>query len=401
MWDLNTLSKTPKTYPAPGYMPVGDKDDLFNGVLYTTDLREKGVNDCEVRTLFYDGVPFKGKPTRVFAYYGAPKVPPGTKVPAMVLVHGGGGTAYESWVRLWNARGYAAISMDLCGCVSEGTYPDWKRHDFGGPAGWGGFEQIDWPAHDQWTYHAVADVILANSLLRSFPEVDPQRIGITGVSWGGYLTCIAAGVDRRFKFAVPVYGCGFLGEDSVWLPTFAGMGKDKAALWLRLWDPSVYLAHSHVPMLWVTSAHDFAYPIDSLQQSYRLAKGRRTLCIRPDMEHGHGGPGETPEEIHAFADSLCKDGIPLPSIRKQGRSGARVWADFSSKTSIAKGELNFTKDKGEWSTRKWETIPAVVSGSCVSAVLPLGTTVYYLNIEDARNLLVSAEHAVLEPEPAR
>ena len=38
----------------------------------------------------------KGKPTRVFAYYGVPKGPAGTKFPAMVLIHGGGGTAFRS-----------------------------------------------------------------------------------------------------------------------------------------------------------------------------------------------------------------------------------------------------------------------------------------------------------------
>lgn len=32
-----------------------------------------------------------------------------------------------------------------------------------------------------------------------------------------YMTCIAAGLDNRFKAAVPVYGCGFLHENSVWL----------------------------------------------------------------------------------------------------------------------------------------------------------------------------------------
>jgi len=29
---------------------------------------------------------------------------------------------------------------------------------------------------------------------------------VTGISWGGYLTCIVAGIDDRLKAAVPVYG---------------------------------------------------------------------------------------------------------------------------------------------------------------------------------------------------
>ena len=65
-----------------------------------------------------------------------------------------------------------------------------------------------------WSYHAVANVIRAVSLIRSFKAVDPSRVGITGISWGGYLTCIVAGLDERLAVAVPVYGCGFLHENS-------------------------------------------------------------------------------------------------------------------------------------------------------------------------------------------
>ncbi|MCS6243430.1 MAG: acetylxylan esterase [Opitutus sp.] len=110
--------------------------------------------------------------------------------------------------------------MDTCGCISGGGYENHTRHADGGPAGWGGFGQIDEPIEDQWTFHAVSAVVRAHSLLRSFHQVDPARIGVTGVSWGGYLTCIAAGIDHRFAFAAPVYGCGFLTENSTWLGEF-------------------------------------------------------------------------------------------------------------------------------------------------------------------------------------
>jgi dienelactone hydrolase len=223
------------------------------------------------------------------------------KVPAMVLIHGGGGTAFADWAKLWTGRGYAAIAMDLCGCVPRKMKNGWERHEQGGPPGWGGFEQIDGEEHDQWTWHAVADAILGHSLLRSLPEVDADRIGVTGISWGGYLTCITASVDRRFKFAAPVYGCGFLGDDSTWLDTFAKMGKEKADKWLGLWEPSRYLSKATMPFLWVNGTNDFAYPLDSYQKSYRLPQTERTLAIRVRMAHAHGGPGEKPEEIHAFA----------------------------------------------------------------------------------------------------
>lgn len=370
MWDFNALAQPPKTYPAE-------------------DLTSDGV-----KAIFYGGLPFKGQPTRVFAWLGVPKVEPGRKVPGMVLVHGGGGTAFADWVRLWTARGYAAIAMDTCGAVPKGSYGKWQRHEHGGPPGWGGWDQIEWPRADQWTYHAVADAILAHSLLRSLPEVDAQRIGLTGISWGGYLTCIIAGVDSRFLFAAPVYGCGFTDEHN-----FAGsvkkLGPENGERWMRWWDPKMYLGQAKMPILWVTGSNDFAYTPNALQKSYRLAPGPRTLCVRLRMPHGHNGPGEKPKEIQVFAESLVNGGVPLPQITGQGRTGAQVWATFSGKSPIVKADLNYTLDTGNWKDRKWESLPAEMKDGKITAILPEGTKVYYFNLTDDRDCVISTEHEEL------
>lgn len=401
MWDLKTLSKAPATYPAPGFEPVGAKDVFYNGIMHTPELRKADAQNNSVRALFYDGVPFRGKPTRVFAYYGVPKTAKGQKAPAMILVHGGGGTAFESWVRLWNARGYAAIAMDTCGCAPKGAYSNWERHEFGGPAGWGGMDQTDWPIKDQWTYHAVASVILANSLLRSFPEIDRNKIGVTGISWGGYLTSIVAGVDTRLKFAAPVYGCGFFGEGLGWKPMLDQMGGGKGDWWLRTWDPSVYLKYARMPILWVNGTNDFVFFMNIWQKSYRLPKGRHTLCLTIRMPHGHGGSGENPEEIHGFANSFCMGDAPLLRVVKQGRAGNAVWARFEADVPVTQAVLNFTKDSGNWPERKWETVPAKIKVTRVTAALPDGTTAYYMNMTDSRGYVVSTEHVEIRQPPGK
>jgi len=255
IWNLDSLSEPPLTYPAD-------------------DMASPGV-----KAIFYEGLPFQGKPTRVFAWYGIPKLKPGQKAPAMVLVHGGGATAFADWVRLWVSRGYAAIAMDLCGSTPTLGADIARRHEWAGPPGWGGFGQMDWPQTDQWCYHAVADILLANSLIRSMPEVDPERVGITGISWGGYLTCIAAAIDHRFKFAVPVYGCGFLLDDTGFTDDVKLLGPENAVQWMTWWDPSSYLSQVTMPMLWVDGSNDTSYPLNALQKSYRLPSGLRTLAI--------------------------------------------------------------------------------------------------------------------------
>jgi dienelactone hydrolase len=375
-WNIAALSQTPSTWEDP---------------LHSTG---------DIKAVFYEGLPYCGKPTRVFAYYGLPKIAMGTKVPAMVLVHGGGGTAFIPWVKLWVDRGYAAIAMDTCGCVSTGGFDQdgqpHPRHDYGGPPGWGGFDQIDEPIKDQWTYHAVADVILAHSLIRSFPQVDADKVGLTGISWGGYLSCVVAGVDSRFRFVAPVYGCGFLGDAPGWFGDFHAMGQEKARRWLDLWDPSVYLVHANMPLLWVDGSNDHYYPLDSLQRSYRLPTGSRTLCTRVRMTHSHGD-GIKPCEIYTFAESVVNNGIPLAQIEQTGRKDRMVWITFKSKTPIVKAELNYTTDTGKWENRTWHTLPAALCSKTpkASALLPPKCTVYYWNLIDRQSLVVSNEHEEL------
>jgi len=366
-WDIEQLLPAPAMYPAPAF-------------------REEGTE-----AIFYEGLPYRGKSTRVFAWFGVPER--SERVPGMVLVHGGGGTAFAEWVRLWNARGYAAIAMDVCGSVPTGEYGNWQRHDAGGPVGWeAGFVQIDEPIADQWPYHAVGTIMLANALLRAQPGVDPARIGLTGISWGGYLTCLTAGVDDRFRFAAPVYGCGFLGEDSFWLPDFARMGAERAGRWLAQWDPSAHLPRAAMPMLWITGTNDFAYPMGSLQKSYRLPAGPRTLCLPVNMIHDHSFTREGSAELHAFAEHLFNGGAPLATVTGQDIAGCEARVTFTAAVPIVKAEFNYTCDNGPWQERRWTIMKAELDDRWAKAPVPVGITACYFNLLDEHGLMVSSEH---------
>jgi len=154
-----------------------------------------------------------------------------------------------------------------------------------------------------------------------------------------------------------------------------------------------------MPMLWVTGTNDFAYPMDSLQKSYRRPQSARTLCLRVRMPHGHGGAGENPEEIRAMADAVLKGGAPLAQVTSSGRHGRDVWATFKSRVPIVRAELNYTTDTGKWQDRNWQTVEATLDADAgkASATLPEGVTVYYLNLIDERDLVVSSEHEEMAP----
>ena len=352
---------------------------------------EWGGRDGLVRSLYYTSEPYRGRATRVFAYYAIPKA--ATKpVPGMVLVHGGGGKAFREWAELWAKRGYAAIAMDLAG-----KGPDGKRLPDGGPdqTHVQKFDDIVGGLKSAWTYHAVANVIRAHSLLRSLPDVDADRTGITGISWGGYLTCIVAGLDDRFDVAVPVYGCGFLHENSAWVDVLAKMPSADRKRWIETFDPSRALPGCRMPMLFVNGTNDFAYPLDSYQKSYRLVRGPRTLCVTVGMKHSHPH-GWAPKEIGLFVDSVLRRGAPLPRVVSDRRNGKQVTAAFKATVPIQAAALHYTTDRGAWKDRRWHSPPARIEADRVTATLPTEKgIVYFLTITDRRGATVSTEHRML------
>jgi hypothetical protein len=116
------------------------------------------------------------------------------------------------------------------------------------------------------------------------------------------------------------------------------------------------------------------------------------------MPHGHGGPGESPEEIAVFADSMVNQKEPLLKVLSQGHENAQAWAGYQSTTPVQSAQLLYTTQAGKWQDREWKSIPADLDEKTkrVSACLPEQTTAYFFNLIDQRNLIVSSEPQILE-----
>ena len=210
-------------------------------------------------------------------------------------------------------------------------------------------------------------------------DVDPERTGITGISWGGFLTCITAGLDDRFKCVIPIYGCGYLTEASAWIDRINEQG-DKGKKWCELWDPSVYLPKVKSPIYWVAGTNDAAYWMIALDKSERLIKGKRSLSMLGDMPHGHGGAGEAPMEIAAIADHYLKNGPELPEFSKQKLNKGILSAEYTYNGKTKEFVLYYTTDKQINPQSKWNTAPVTdINKSKIRCQLPQDTTMAFIN----------------------
>jgi len=363
-----------------------------------------------VRSLFYAGEPYDGKPTRVFAYYATPGTLKGDtsgdqKLPAVVLIHGGGGTAFREWAELWAKRGYAAIAMDTAGYRPlEGKNAHQRenreRLNDGGPDQGDDekFGSIDKPPSEQWPYHAVAAAIRAHSLVRSFPEVDAQRTAVTGISWGGYLTCIVAGVDNRFQAAVPVYGCGFLHDNSVWVPRLEKMTAEQRQRWITLWDPSNYLPSVSMPILFVNGTNDFAYPLDSYLKSFHAVQSEKQLRITVNMPHGHP-PGWAPLEIGLFIDHHLLGRPALPVIYQPRLAKGHIYVHCTTPGKLTSAALHYTTGHEAINKRTWKTLPGTISDASLTVPLPPPeATLWFITATDDRQATISSS-VTIKPAP--
>jgi dienelactone hydrolase len=372
IWDLEKLSKAPRV--------------------------EWLDRNSKVHSLLYEGVEYEGKPTQVFAYYSNPDLLAGrvggtTKFPGIVLIHGGGGKAFKEWVEKWAAEGYAAIAMDLSGNGADGqkiARPGPDQSNFNK------FEKIEKAdIKDVWSYHAVAAGILAHSLLRNLPEVNSSKTCVTGISWGGYLTCIVASLDNRFKAAVPVYGCGFYDESDVFKVPLKNLTVSARQNWMRYFDPSVYLTSASPQFCFINGNKDKHYNVVPFSKTYQLVpNAQRTVLILPDMKHSHQW-GWEPHEIRYFCESILNGKSPITRVYNQNVSATEITVHYEGPVSLWTADFYFSNDTvSDNESRVWvkQKVKIDENQKILSTPIPNGGYKYgFFAVRDHRNLAASSE----------
>jgi len=147
--------------------------------------------------------------------------------------------------------------------------------------------------------------VRAIDYLQSRPEVDPERIGVTGRSGGGAYSWWISAIDERIKAAVPVAGITDL-ENHVVDGCVEGHCDCMFIVNTYRWDyPLVAALVSPRPLLIGNSDNDGIFPLDGVWRTYQKARRIYKLCGAEDqiaLKVTQGPHKDTPElRIPAFA----------------------------------------------------------------------------------------------------
>jgi dipeptidyl aminopeptidase/acylaminoacyl peptidase len=217
--------------------------------------------------------------------------------PLLLWVHGGPMSSWNAWSWRWNpwlmaARGYAVLLPDPA--LSTGYGRAFIAR-----------------AHHKWGARPFADIMAVTEATRSRPDIDADRVGMMGGSYGGYMANWMAGHTDRFKAIVSHAGLWMLDQmfgttdhPMFWRPHFGD----------PLTNPEMYEAnspHRHIdkirtPMLVIHGNKDYRVPVgEALRLWWDLSRhgAEAKFLYFPDENHWILTPGNARiwyETIFAF-----------------------------------------------------------------------------------------------------
>jgi dipeptidyl aminopeptidase/acylaminoacyl peptidase len=205
------------------------------------------------------------------------------KLPLVVLVHGGPTGNWEdsidAWGQLLVSRGYAVLYPNIRGSIGYGQkFVEMNRADWGG----GDFKDV----------MAGVDDLIAKGV------ADPERLGIGGWSYGGYMAEWAVTQTTRFKAAVSGAGMANLiseygtEQDPAYDEWFWGVPYEKPEGFLNS-SPFLYVKNAKTPTLILQGEED---PIDPKGQSQELYRGLKRYGVESEFVL-------YPREPHGFQEA--------------------------------------------------------------------------------------------------
>lgn len=238
----------------------------------------------------------------------------GTKLPAILRIHGGPAAQYANgfdweW-QILAAQGYAVIAANPRGSTGYGT----------------AFSRAIWA---EWGGKDTGDVLAAVDHVVAMGIADPDRLGVGGWSYGGILTNYVIATTNRFKAAISgssisnvLAGYGtdhYQYEYEVEL----GLPWDTRDDWLKISSPFLEAGKITTPTLFLCGQLDMNVPLLNTEQMYqavrRIGKAETEMIIYPGQWHGIRTPSyrkDRDERYIAWYDRFLKP----PAAGRQGQT---------------------------------------------------------------------------------
>ncbi|UII56918.1 S9 family peptidase [Cytobacillus spongiae] len=204
----------------------------------------------------------------------------GEKYPMILEIHGGPHMMYANTYfhefQLLAARGYAVVFTNPRGSHGYGQhFVDAVRGDYGGK-----------------DYDDLMEAV--DFVLQEYPFIDENRLGVTGGSYGGFMTNWIIGHTDRFKAAVTqrsisnwisFYGVSDIGYYFTDWQIQADLTNIE-----KLWkhSPLAYVKDMNTPLLILHSEKDYRCPVEQAEQLYIALKHQKkqTKFVRfPESNH--------------------------------------------------------------------------------------------------------------------
>ena len=126
-------------------------------------------------------------------------------------------------------------------------------------------------------------------------DADPERIGVTGGSYGGYMSCWLPVLDQRFKAAVAIspvtdyYSQHWNSNIGEWDSWFLGGRPEDGAEHYRARSPVFFADRVTTPTLLTAGTEDRCTPPGQAMEFYRALRARAVpveVAIYPGEGHG-------------------------------------------------------------------------------------------------------------------
>lgn len=361
-----------------------------DGVNYPTSLWEKPEyyfdesQDIDSIKGLYIRSDYNNEESYAFAYLGYPNVENKHDLPAILLLHGGGGTAYYEWVKRWNEKGFIALAIDLEGHVplksgNLTSYPNelYTKSKYDAPNNVNlndGNKEVE----QTWLYYATKTAIIGNSFLHSLEEVNSQKIGLCGISWGGYISSIISGYDDRFDFVIPIY-C-LLGMEESGTPIGSYVTQNPK---FRVFDDITPITLVDTPIHFVISSKDQHENIFNASEICGLTKNG-TLSIIQNFPHSHF---DAVNQIDPYEFALREINNETNIKVEISNNKVNIIGDINKVTSIELFEAD--EENISANTTYYSTSLDVAKEN--ELILDDNTTYYYVSIHDAKNVVISSK----------